>query len=250
MDFDDIKKISKSSTLNTSKPSVKNYFLNPLSFLIPGLSNNNNSYSHLGFKKMGTLYRFLSSTIDSTIANVIRLTTLFIVSKVYISKVSLIAIEDKMGIKLTNPPSFKIDAQFVSSYVHALNDSGYLTNVILLIFLSFLSGSLYYILIPLRKSSTTVAGQLLDFVIVKKSDLSSISFFRCLSRYLCCFIPVFIGVCISLFVLNTLYFKTLIMSIGFCYFIWFDIAPTMLFNGQSLSDKICGTIVLRKTLKK
>ena len=248
MDFEDIKKLKQQNTSQTlqKKTNIRNIIMNPFSLFALG-NNVSDEYYNLGYKKLNTFFRLIFSLGDNLFTIIIRISALITFANLYISKVSLDIIQNNMGYVATQQGlEGKIDINFITQYIFWLEQKGALLNVILLIVLAFFSGSLYYILLPTRKCKTTLAGQVFKFIIVNKNDLSKISFVKSAVRYFCCFIPILIAVIFCKFFLGTLYYKTLLFAITITYFIWFDMAPNTIFDGQNISDKICGTIVLRQ----
>ena len=245
MDFKDIKNLNHKNAFSINKQKKKILSLNYISSI---LFSKYNPYQNLKLKPMNTFFRFVSGFLDSSIVLLIRIVCLMICTKLYISDISIAVIEKYIGLNFASKDfATKINSNFFTQYIIGLQALGYFTNVILLLLLCFVVGSLYHIFMPLRYCKTTFAGQLLKFVIVKKKDLTKITIWQAIFRYFLSLMPLFLSPVFSYLLFNTLYYKYLIISGVICYMLWFDLSSQFVFKGQSLSDKFSGTIMLRKT---
>jgi len=235
MDFKDIKDINTQNAKPKKNPFIPKYF-----------AQQANPYAHLKLKPFGTIYRITSSMVEISITILIRIIAFFIIAKPYISKKSIEVITGPMGYTIDASFKEKLTNKFFIEYIFQMNQAQYLVPSLFLILVAFLVGSLYYIILPIGPGKTTWGGKIFKFIIVNKHDLSRMSFSKSLARYMCGIFPLVGGILISVFFFNTMAAKTLTYTIFFCYVFWFDISPQIFFNGQTMSDRICGTIILRK----
>jgi uncharacterized RDD family membrane protein YckC len=133
-------------------------------------------------KYAGSIVRSVAAAIDMFIANIIRITVFAILGELWL-KQQLINFQTEFKLKFDSD-QINGDPEKIQFLVH----SQLFTNVLLTIFMVFISGAFYYILFNQSKWRATIGKRIMKIIIID-IDGEKLTFFQSLSHYFLSIFP-------------------------------------------------------------
>jgi uncharacterized RDD family membrane protein YckC len=183
--------------------------------------------------------RFLAYSIDVFIVTILRYLTLLLISFLWFSNnINQFLIDYKNFLDENNYTI--LSNKYLLSY---LINHPILYQIIFIIIILFLIGSLYWIILPMSKLKATLGKYWLNISIINKNK-QPLNLYQSIIRYLVALIPWFFHIVIFTSLANQ-NFMVLVISIIFVTF-WYE-TNILKISHKAMHDYICKTKVIRNS---